>query len=639
MNASGSVANDVETEQIVWDIYSTPSLVTGNFTAFVQRRGSIPLFWSQDPSTRGVVGKPAVIVDIVEPNAYTTAAHFKELRRKYGYPVTVVNLVKRRGGEKTRDEKLLHSQFLKAVRYLNEFMKPGKCIDYISFDVAKCNKEGQVLPRLEQIGLKLSLRQGWFQSFKPLRARLLLKHPVFDNFKPLYSEDGEMLLQSGVSRTNCVDCLDRTNVAQFGLGKAALGFQLYAMGYTSEPVISSASEFCRVYEDMFDEHGDTMAYQYAGSQLVHSIKTYKKTSAFQERSRDVIQTLSRYYSNTFNDSEKQNGINVFLGLFRPYACMKPPLWELLSDRYLHFPIQLKQKTNYLTWVENVNSESEGEEDSEWTDWFEEFPEDKELYETDYSKRSLDPKSIPRSPLPNSDQMYWLSHRERQITDFELWLKEIALQTNKKTISVSDINQVAFQSTSFMKLWKSPETNTPESKKRATTPTDEDDDEDEETRNTNDESEDELVFDEDKNPPFLTYRQATASPTLRRSTSPEVFLSLDTGLRSTEEVFGLKIEDPSGTNMAKYERYAKIAEMERKTLSEPELRPKSSTAVKMPLRETPEFLPSFFTVDSVYETELLGITSEALDTYKNYVEQRQDFTPVNNPLLKKFGIIY
>ena len=66
MNASGSVANDVETEQIVWDMYSTPSLITGNFTAFVQRRGSIPLFWSQDPSTRGVVGKPAVIVDIVE---------------------------------------------------------------------------------------------------------------------------------------------------------------------------------------------------------------------------------------------------------------------------------------------------------------------------------------------------------------------------------------------------------------------------------------------------------------------------------------------------------------------------------------------------------------------------------------------
>uniref|UniRef100_A0AC34R463 SAC domain-containing protein n=1 Tax=Panagrolaimus sp. JU765 TaxID=591449 RepID=A0AC34R463_9BILA len=239
MNQNGSCANDVETEQIVWDMQTTPCIETGHFTAYVQRRGSIPLFWSQDPSTRGVVGKPAVIVDIVEPNALTTAAHFKELRRKYGYPISVVNLVKRRGGPKVRDEKLLHSQFLKTVKYLNEFMKPGKCIDYISFDVARCNKDGQVLPRLEQIGLKLSLRQGWFQSFKPLKVRQLLKHPVFDNFTPIYSEDAEMLLQSGISRTNCVDCLDRTNVAQFGLAKATLGFQLYSMGYTSEPVIST----------------------------------------------------------------------------------------------------------------------------------------------------------------------------------------------------------------------------------------------------------------------------------------------------------------------------------------------------------------------------------------------------------------
>lgn len=107
-----------------------------------------------------------------------------------------------------------------------------------------------------------------------------------------------------------LDCLDRTNVAQFGigkvyhrflnillfLGKVALGFQLYALGYTDEPVIASSSELCRIYEEMYDEHGDTLAWQYgriyqnfvnkrlinlAGSQLVHSIKTYKKISAFQ----------------------------------------------------------------------------------------------------------------------------------------------------------------------------------------------------------------------------------------------------------------------------------------------------------------------------------------------------------------------
>ena len=34
------------------------------------------------------------------------------------------------------------------------------------------------------------------------------------------------LLKNGVLRTNCVDCLDRTNTAQFMVGKCALGFQV-----------------------------------------------------------------------------------------------------------------------------------------------------------------------------------------------------------------------------------------------------------------------------------------------------------------------------------------------------------------------------------------------------------------------------
>jgi hypothetical protein len=38
-----------------------------------------------------------------------------------------------------------------------------------------------------------------------------------------------------VVRTNCVDCLDRTNTAQFAIGKCALGLQLHAMGLLHNP--------------------------------------------------------------------------------------------------------------------------------------------------------------------------------------------------------------------------------------------------------------------------------------------------------------------------------------------------------------------------------------------------------------------
>ncbi len=123
------------------------------------------------------------------------------------------------------------------------------------------------------------------QSFPSLHNRV---HPAAKR-----DEAPNFLLQSGVTRTNCVDCLDRTNVVQFGLGalpspsrssspgKVALGYQLHALGLVSSPSLSLQSELCRVYEELFDEQGDTIAWQYAGSQLVHSIKTYKKTAVFQ----------------------------------------------------------------------------------------------------------------------------------------------------------------------------------------------------------------------------------------------------------------------------------------------------------------------------------------------------------------------
>lgn len=50
-----------------------------------------------------------------------------------------------------------------------------------------------------------------------------------------YRDDYIGRAQTGVLRVNCVDCLDRTNTAQFITGKCVLGYQLYALGVLSEP--------------------------------------------------------------------------------------------------------------------------------------------------------------------------------------------------------------------------------------------------------------------------------------------------------------------------------------------------------------------------------------------------------------------
>lgn len=82
-------------------------------------------------------------------------------------------------------------------------------------------------------------------------------------------------VQTGIIRTNCVDCLDRTNTAQFAIGKCALGFQLCALGVLESPKLEFDSDCVRMLEELYEDHGDTLALQYGGSQLVHRIKTYR----------------------------------------------------------------------------------------------------------------------------------------------------------------------------------------------------------------------------------------------------------------------------------------------------------------------------------------------------------------------------
>lgn len=49
-----------------------------------------------------------------------------------------------------------------------------------------------------------------------------------------------------------------------------------------------------------------------------------------------MQTLSRYVSNTFSDTEKQQSINLFLGLYVPYENDNgEQLWDITSDYNLH----------------------------------------------------------------------------------------------------------------------------------------------------------------------------------------------------------------------------------------------------------------------------------------------------------------
>ncbi|XP_063079135.1 polyphosphoinositide phosphatase [Engraulis encrasicolus] len=345
-NCEGDVANEVETEQIIHDA-SVMSFRNGSYSSYVQVRGSVPLYWSQDIST--MMPKPPIRLDQADPYAHVAALHFDQMLRRFGSPIIILNLVKKR--EKRKHEKILSDELYPAVLNLNQFLPPDHAIDYIAWDMAKYTKSKlcNVLDRLSMIAENVVKRTGFFVNRSDFHCHSLRPDERWGDLGGRLTSTGRV--QTGVLRTNCVDCLDRTNTAQFMVGKCALAYQLYALGMIDKPKLQFDTDCVRLFEELYEDHGDTLSLQYGGSQLVHRVKTYRKIAPWTQHSKDIMQTLSRYYSNAFSDADRQDAINLFLQVYQP-ADNKPHLWELPTDFYLHQSNTLsllQERRSYTYW--------------------------------------------------------------------------------------------------------------------------------------------------------------------------------------------------------------------------------------------------------------------------------------------------
>lgn len=339
-NDLGYVANDVESEQIVAEAQTTSFHAPGSklwsnpqFTSYVQHRGSIPLYWSQEIS--GVAPKPPIHLQMVDPFYSAAAMHFDDLFYRYGAPVYVVNLIKE--AEKELREGKLLAEYTHAIDYLNQFLPEGRKIIHARWDMSRSAKtKKDVIGVLERIGESIVRTTGFF-----------------------HNGDGKLNVartQNGIARTNCIDCLDRTNAAQFVFGKRALGYQLHALGVLSDPWVDFDTDAINLLTHMYHDHGDTIALQYGGSQLVNTMATYRRINQWTSNSRDMIESFKRYYNNSFMDAQRQEAYNLFLGYYQ-YSNDQPYLWDLSTDYYLHHADPRSwlesQNRDYINWYDPI----------------------------------------------------------------------------------------------------------------------------------------------------------------------------------------------------------------------------------------------------------------------------------------------
>ncbi|KAF9266223.1 polyphosphoinositide phosphatase [Marasmius fiardii PR-910] len=381
INGEGNVANEVETEQIVSEALTTPFYYpargawTGNqgsrgpnphYTSYVQYRGSIPVYWTQE--TTSMNPRPPIEINVVDPFYTAAARHFDNLFKQYGAPVEILNLIK--GKEPVPRESKLLAEYKQCTSYLNQFLPLGKKMIHRDWDMSRAYKQKtqDVISYLEDLAEESIQRTRFFHSGPEMYWHHLQRSEETDTG---IQEDDPPLrntisLQNGICRVNCVDCLDRTNAAQFVFGKRALGHQLYALGVVENPNLSFDSDAVNMLTEMYHDHGDTIALQYTGSALVNRVETYRRMPHWNSHSRDIIENIRRFYTNSLLDADRQAAINLFLGIETDRPIAHPPVRngyrKWFKEEHLTDPYHIEDCSNKL--LDYVQTKGEF-----WTEYY------------------------------------------------------------------------------------------------------------------------------------------------------------------------------------------------------------------------------------------------------------------------------
>ncbi|XP_048348323.1 LOW QUALITY PROTEIN: synaptojanin-1 [Sphaerodactylus townsendi] len=262
-NDDGHVANFVETEQVIF--------LDESVSSFIQIRGSVPLFWEQ-PGLQ--VGSHRVRMSRgFEANAPAFDRHFYTLKNRYGGQI-IVNLLGSKEGEHMLSKAF--QSHLKASEHADD-------IKMVNFDYHQMVKGGKA-EKLHSV-LKPQIQKFLECGFFYFDGKEVQRY------------------QNGTIRTNCLDCLDRTNSVQAFIGLEMLTKQLEVLGLAEKPQL--VTRFQEVFRSMWSVNGDSVSKIYAGT---GALEGKAKAGKLKDGARSVTRTIQ----NNFFDSSKQEAIDVLL---------------------------------------------------------------------------------------------------------------------------------------------------------------------------------------------------------------------------------------------------------------------------------------------------------------------------------------
>ncbi|WFC99862.1 phosphoinositide 5-phosphatase [Malassezia yamatoensis] len=294
----GNAANFVETETI---------LAFGEkLFSFVQLRGSVPIYWEQQ-GMQALTPK-IQITRTGLASEFATQQHMQRLLDDYGR-VFVLDLL----GTRDAETLLSHAyvgQIDRLLTHLSSSDSPGH-LRYYNFDFHTITKATGGLDGTRAELDRLHNVQTQRQQFGYTLVHLNASHQDF------------VMMQTGVFRVNCFDCLDRTNVVQGCLSHSTLRdfFITIRREKYQDPSLALLQQATNLPESLWPIHGQLWA---QNGDILSQINTgtgslnsdYTRTGvkkSFTGMLSDAAKSASRMYMNNFQDASKQQAIDTLLG--------------------------------------------------------------------------------------------------------------------------------------------------------------------------------------------------------------------------------------------------------------------------------------------------------------------------------------
>jgi hypothetical protein len=373
VDGSGAVANYAETEQICLVLRGDGDSDSGDLIevySHVQTRGSIPLHWSSPSDVKAYRPRVYIGVDpVVQARGlrdhllgelwwYTSSAAKESsgdekiaARRRLlssklpttsdvDTKIAMVNLIDKHG-----DQGRLGNSFDAVLSAVLEVYCPDKVAD-----IGALTKREESEPVIRSNAIKhiwydfhAECKGGRWDKLSNLLDEVTptLNGQGYFCVVPKSSESATdwevMSVQDGVVRTNCMDCLDRTNVVQSMFGRYILYHQLrerkglqvsYSgarrisrrtlplesiVGYRKQPLTLPWLQGEVAHRCLWADNADAISNLYAGTPALKGdfTRTGKRTK--RGAMNDGVNSLQRYYLNNFIDADRQEGMDLLVG--------------------------------------------------------------------------------------------------------------------------------------------------------------------------------------------------------------------------------------------------------------------------------------------------------------------------------------